>query len=179
MNYAWKFKVLEGRSYRLQHPWVGIVNRSQADINKNVDMIAARRKEIEYFETSPEYGHLASKMGSEYLAKLLSQVFPFFCFQNLLRLYLILSTCPSFAYFTNTRNLIENFFCQHLETVIRQRIPSIIALINKTIDELNAELDRIGRPIAVDSGVAVCLLFKYSNQFSSLTNVPDVRSFFI
>ena len=41
-------KVLEGRQYRLQHPWVGIVNRSQADINRNVDMIAARRKEREY-----------------------------------------------------------------------------------------------------------------------------------
>ncbi|KAL0865061.1 hypothetical protein Bca101_044179 [Brassica carinata] len=105
--------VLEGRSYHLQHPWVGIVNRSQADINKRVDMIAARRKEREYFETGPEYGHLASRMGSEYLAKLLSQ---------------------------------------HLETVIRQKIPSIVALINKSIDEINAELDRIRRPIAVDSG---------------------------
>ena len=78
-------KVLEGRSYRLQHPWVGVVNRSQADINKNVDMIVARRKESEYFETSPDYGHLANKMGSVFLAKLLSQVclsescsFPFF-----------------------------------------------------------------------------------------------------
>jgi len=59
----------------LQHPWVGIVNRSQADINKNVDMIVARKKEREYFETSPEYGHLAHKMGAEYLAKLLSEVF--------------------------------------------------------------------------------------------------------
>jgi len=53
---------------------VGIVNRSQADINKNVDMIIARRKEEEYFQSSPDYGHLASKMGSEYLAKLLSKV---------------------------------------------------------------------------------------------------------
>lgn len=50
------------------------MNRSQADINKNVDMIVARQKENEYFETSPEYGHLAHKMGSEYLAKLLSKV---------------------------------------------------------------------------------------------------------
>ncbi|MFS7907977.1 putative dynamin central domain, Dynamin superfamily [Helianthus anomalus] len=33
--------VLKGRSYKLQHPWVGIVNRSQVDINKNVDMMAA------------------------------------------------------------------------------------------------------------------------------------------
>ena len=53
---------------------MGIVNRSQADINKNVDMIIARRKEEEYFQSSPDYGHLASKMGSEYLAKLLSKV---------------------------------------------------------------------------------------------------------
>lgn len=119
-------EVLEGRSYRLQHPWVGIVNRSQADINKNVDMIAARRKEREYFETSPEYGHLASKMGSEYLAKLLSQ---------------------------------------HLEVVIRQRIPSIIALINKNIDEINAELDRIGRPIGVDSGAQLYTILEMCRAF--------------
>ncbi|CAI9095511.1 OLC1v1031478C2 [Oldenlandia corymbosa var. corymbosa] len=65
--------VLEGRSYRLQHPWVGIVNRSQADINRNVDMITARRREREFFATNPEYAHLASRMGSEYLATVLSK----------------------------------------------------------------------------------------------------------
>jgi hypothetical protein len=37
-------------------------------------MIIARRKEQEFFDSSPEYSHLASRMGSEYLAKLLSQV---------------------------------------------------------------------------------------------------------
>lgn len=36
--------------------------------------MAARRREREYFSSSPDYGHLASKMGSEYLAKLLSKV---------------------------------------------------------------------------------------------------------
>lgn len=51
------------------------MNRSQAEINRNVDMIVARRKENEYFATSPDYGHLANKMGSVYLAKLLSQVY--------------------------------------------------------------------------------------------------------
>ena len=49
---------------------------------------------------------------------------------------------------------------QHLETVIRQRIPSIIALINKTIDELNAELDHIGRPVGVDGGVITGIYVK-------------------
>lgn len=37
-------------------------------------MISAREKEREYFETSPDYAHLSSRMGSGYLAKLLSQV---------------------------------------------------------------------------------------------------------
>ncbi|KAI5423176.1 Dynamin- protein 1E, variant 2 [Lathyrus oleraceus] len=118
--------VLEGRSYRLQHPWVGIVNRSQADINKNVDMIIARRKEVEYFETSPDYGHLASKMGSVYLAKLLSQ---------------------------------------HLESVIRARIPSITSLINKSIEELESEMDHLGRPIAVDAGAQLYTILELCRKF--------------
>ncbi|GAB2226694.1 hypothetical protein Droror1_Dr00022513 [Drosera rotundifolia] len=118
--------VLEGRSYRLQHPWVGIVNRSQADINKNVDMISARQKEREYFETSPDYAHLFSKMGSEFLAKLLSK---------------------------------------HLETVIRQKIPSIISMINKAIDEINSELDRIGRPIGADGGAQLYTILEMCRAF--------------
>nr|CAD1823311.1 unnamed protein product [Ananas comosus var. bracteatus] len=65
--------ILEGRSYKLQYPWVGVVNRSQAEINKSVDMIAARRKEREYFANTPEYKHLANRMGSEYLGKMLSK----------------------------------------------------------------------------------------------------------
>lgn len=66
--------MLEGKSYKLQFPWIGVVNRSQADINKNVDMIAARRREREYFSSTPEYRHLAHRMGSEHLGKVLSKV---------------------------------------------------------------------------------------------------------
>ncbi|KAG4146077.1 hypothetical protein ERO13_D05G134800v2 [Gossypium hirsutum] len=66
-------KQISSKSYRLKFPWVGVVNRSQADINKNVDMIAARRREREHFSTTPEYRHLAHRMGSEHLAKMLSK----------------------------------------------------------------------------------------------------------
>lgn len=65
--------ILEGRSFKLQFPWVGVVNRSQADINKNVDMMAARRRERDFWANSPEYRHLANRMGAEFLAKLLSK----------------------------------------------------------------------------------------------------------
>jgi len=118
--------VLEGRAYRLQNPWVGIVNRSQADINRKVGMLSAREKEREYFETSPDYAHLASRMGSEYLAKLLSQ---------------------------------------HLESVIKARIPSITATINKTIDELESELDIIGRGVASDPGAQLYTILDLCRAF--------------
>ncbi|KAI3719362.1 hypothetical protein L6452_20259 [Arctium lappa] len=121
--------VLEGRAYRLQHPWVGIVNRSQADINKNTDMIYARRREQEYFATSPDYGHLASKMGSAYLAKLLSQ---------------------------------------HLESVIKAKIPGITSLINKGVDEMEAELDHLGRPIAVDAGAQMYTILELCRAFDKI-----------
>lgn len=121
--------VIEGRAYRLQHPWVGIVNRSQAEINRNVDMMAARRKEREYFATSPDYSHLAGRMGSEYLAKLLSK---------------------------------------HLESVIRARIPSITSLINKNIDELEVELDRLGRPIGADAGAQLYTILELCRAFDKV-----------
>lgn len=49
--------------------------------------------------------------------------------------------------------------CQHLETVIKSRIPGIQSLINKTIAELETELSRLGKPIAADAGVSVLFLF--------------------
>lgn len=43
---------------------------------------------------------------------------------------------------------------QHLETVIKSRIPGLQSLINKTIIELESEMNRIGKPIAADTGVS-------------------------
>ncbi|KAG0482647.1 hypothetical protein HPP92_010731 [Vanilla planifolia] len=61
--------VLEGRSYRLQHPWVGIVNRSQADINKNVDMINAQRART-IDELEAELNRIGRPIGSDAGAQL-------------------------------------------------------------------------------------------------------------
>ncbi|KAG6592923.1 hypothetical protein SDJN02_11824 [Cucurbita argyrosperma subsp. argyrosperma] len=121
--------ILEGRAYKLQFPWIGVVNRSQADINKSVDMIAARRREREYFATSPEYQHMASRMGSEHLGKMLSK---------------------------------------HLETVIKSRIPGLQSLINKTISELEAELSRLGKPIATDTGGKLYMIMEICRTFDQI-----------
>ena len=51
-------EVLEGRSLFLRHGWVGVVNRSQADINVKADIRAAREKERAFFRSHPEYKHV-------------------------------------------------------------------------------------------------------------------------
>ncbi|KAK2425878.1 dynamin-related protein 5A [Trifolium repens] len=122
-------EMLEGRAYRLKYPWIGVVNRSQADINKNVDMIAARRREREYFSNTPEYKHLSHRMGSEHLAKMLSK---------------------------------------HLEAVIKSKIPGIQSLINKTIAELETELSRLGKPIAVDDGGKLYAIMEICRTFDQI-----------
>lgn len=53
---------------------------------------------------------------------------------------------------------------QHLEAVIKAKIPGIQSLISKTIAELEAELSRLGKPIAADDGVI--LLFKISTNLN-------------
>ncbi|KAL2347955.1 hypothetical protein Fmac_001955 [Flemingia macrophylla] len=122
-------EMLEGRAYRLKYPWIGVVNRSQADINKNVDMIAARRREREYFSNTPEYRHLAHRMGSEHLAKMLSK---------------------------------------QLEAVIKSKIPGIQSLISKTIAELEAELSRLGKPVAADDGGKLYAIMEICRSFDQI-----------
>ncbi|KHN06312.1 Dynamin-related protein 5A [Glycine soja] len=122
-------EILEGKSYKLNFPWIGVVNRSQADINKQVDMIAARKREMEYFANTPEYRHLASRMGSVHLGKVLSK---------------------------------------HLESVIKSRIPGLQSLINKTIIELETELNRIGKPIAADTGGKLYMIMEICRTFDQI-----------
>lgn len=49
------------------------------------------------------------------------------------------------------------FISQHLETVIKSKIPGIQSLINKTIHEIETELTRLGKPVAADAGVSLLL----------------------
>lgn len=44
---------------------------------------------------------------------------------------------------------------QHLEQVIKSRIPGLQSLINKTISDLESELSRLGKPVATDAGVSI------------------------
>jgi len=67
-------EVLTNRVYPLRLGYVGVVNRSQADINANKSIRSALHAEQEYFHSSPTYRRIANKMGTPYLSKLLNRI---------------------------------------------------------------------------------------------------------
>ncbi|KAF9483003.1 hypothetical protein BDN70DRAFT_800459 [Pholiota conissans] len=66
--------ILTGRVYPLKLGFIGIVNRSQQDINSEKSMADALDSETEFFRNHPAYRNIAHKNGTKYLAKTLNQV---------------------------------------------------------------------------------------------------------
>lgn len=54
--------------------YIGVVNRSQKDIDGKKDITAAMAAERKFFLSHPSYRHLADRMGTPYLQKVLNQV---------------------------------------------------------------------------------------------------------
>jgi len=66
--------ILTGRTYPLKLGFIGVVNRSQRDIDTEKPMAAALDSEKEFFVTHPAYRNFAHKQGTKHLAKTLNQV---------------------------------------------------------------------------------------------------------
>ncbi|TCD69056.1 Dynamin- GTPase protein [Steccherinum ochraceum] len=66
--------VLTGRVYPLKLGFIGVVNRSQQDINTEKSLQDALESETEYFERHPAYRNIAHKNGTKYLTRTLNQV---------------------------------------------------------------------------------------------------------
>lgn len=65
--------ILENKLLPLRRGYVGVVNRSQRDIDGNKDIKAALAGERRFFLGHPAYRHMADKMGTPYLQKVLNQ----------------------------------------------------------------------------------------------------------
>ncbi|KAK2728426.1 dynamin-related protein [Colletotrichum kahawae] len=64
--------ILSGRVYPLKLGFIGVVNRSQQDIQGNKPMEEALKAESDFFRHHPAYRNIASRCGTHYLAKTLN-----------------------------------------------------------------------------------------------------------
>uniref|UniRef100_H2SZD0 Interferon-induced GTP-binding protein Mx n=1 Tax=Takifugu rubripes TaxID=31033 RepID=H2SZD0_TAKRU len=65
--------VLENKLLPLRRGYIGVVNRSQKDIDGKKDIKAALEAERKFFLSHPSYRHLAEKMGTPRLQKVLNE----------------------------------------------------------------------------------------------------------
>ncbi|XP_076092245.1 dynamin-1-like isoform X1 [Mytilus galloprovincialis] len=65
--------ILENRTLPLRRGYMGVVNRSQKDIEGRKDIRAALAGERKFFLSHPAYRHMADRMGTPYLQKILNQ----------------------------------------------------------------------------------------------------------
>ncbi|XP_063075343.1 SUN domain-containing ossification factor-like [Engraulis encrasicolus] len=66
-------EVLENKLLPLRRGYIGVVNRSQKDIEGKKNIKAAMEGERKFFLTHPAYRHMASTMGTPHLQKVLNQ----------------------------------------------------------------------------------------------------------
>ncbi|KAF5916624.1 hypothetical protein HPG69_005419 [Diceros bicornis minor] len=66
-------EVLENKLLPLRRGYVGVVNRSQKDIDGKKDIKAAMLAERKFFLSHPAYRHIADRMGTPHLQKVLNQ----------------------------------------------------------------------------------------------------------
>lgn len=66
--------ILSGKVYPLKLGFVGVVNRSQHDIQENKSVDEALRSEEEFFHRHAVYRAISNRCGTRYLAKLLNKI---------------------------------------------------------------------------------------------------------
>lgn len=64
--------ILSGRVYPLKLGFIGVVNRSQQDIQGNKPMEEALNDEMDFFKHHPAYRNIATRCGTRFLAKTLN-----------------------------------------------------------------------------------------------------------
>ncbi|KAF5836630.1 P-loop containing nucleoside triphosphate hydrolase protein [Dunaliella salina] len=89
--------VLLGKSLKLRHGWVAVVNRGQADINNKVTMQMTRQREDDFFNSVSAYADLPNR-GTNFLTEKLSTHLVNEIMRNL----------PSISQYIDTKRLIED-----------------------------------------------------------------------
>lgn len=66
-------EILENKTFPLRRGYIGVVNRSQKNINEKKDITASLQAERDFFKNHKNYRHLADRMGTPHLQRMLNK----------------------------------------------------------------------------------------------------------
>lgn len=79
--------ILLNKEYPLKLGFIGVVNRSQAEVDKNVSVNTLAEKESKFFKEHPSYSDIANECGTQYLSRTLNRILNFHIKTNISSLY--------------------------------------------------------------------------------------------
>lgn len=116
--------ILTGRVYPLKLGFIGVVCRSQLDINASKSLQDALESEADFFRSHAAYRNIAHKNGTKYLAKSLNQVRA-----------------------TRCRDTVSEHINQRTQVLmnhIRDKLPDMKARLNTLMGQAQQELNSFG-----------------------------------
>lgn len=111
--------------------YIGVVNRSQKDIDGKKDIKAALLAEQKFFLSHPAYKHMAESMGTPYLQRTLNQVKNAHTNSSIGNLLQLDCVCV----------VTDRFCLQQLTNHIRDTLPAFRSLLQSQLLSLNKEAE--------------------------------------
>jgi dynamin 1-like protein len=144
--------ILTGRVYPLKLGFIGVVGRSQQDINAAKPMDEQLRTEEEFFANHPGYRNIAHRCGTKFLAKTLNQV------RRDLSLLLPFRREVE-ADFSRSKQVLMNH--------IRDKLPDMKARLNTLMGQTQQELTAFGDAQYANGGAEArgILILQLMTQF--------------
>jgi len=135
--------VLTGHTYPLKLGFIGIVNRSQQDIQENKSLEESLDAEQDFFQSHPAYRSLAHKLGTPFLGKSLNQILMSHIRDRLPDIKARLNTLIG-----QTEQELANFGQSQVPETREQQGPLILTLMMKFASSFVGSID--GSPVASD-----------------------------
>lgn len=135
--------VLNGSTYPLKLGFIGIVNRSQQDIQDKKSLQDSVESEKEYFQSHPAYRSIAHKCGTAFLGKTLNQILMTHIRERLPDIKARLNTLIG-----QTEQELSRFGRGQVPETREQQGPLILTLMMKFATAFVGSID--GTPVALD-----------------------------
>lgn len=165
--------VLLNKVYPLKLGYIGVVNRSQQDINTQKKVSAAVEAEKKFFETNPAYADIAKNCGTAYLTTTLNQLLMRHIKAKLPKLYQQINELLS------QKHQELQTYGASLGTTIEDQQILLFELVQKYMNELYAVLNGSSTHLSdakLDGGSAIIstLIDEFPSAMLSIKSVKEI-----
>jgi len=165
--------VLLNKVYPLKLGYIGVINRSQADIISKKKVASTSDSESKYFKSHPAYSDIADNCGTKFLSQTLNQLLMKHIKNQLPSLYSQINELLA----TKNTELLK--YGSSLGVDLEEQQVTLFKLISRYMEEFNARLNGTSKQLASDrldggSTLIAELIDEFPQKMLTLESVKDI-----